>query len=331
MFLTEANVLHYLLGKRFACPEDIVDGRFTVRSMSRRNRNFRVTAGAREYLVKQVKTWDADGRASLEREASVYWHARTNPALAPVTALAPHCHSWDPSNTILILEYLPGHSELYDLPDKFSPRLAHLAGEAMSAFHRAMRLPEHQSFFPTEMPPQLSLHETSEEDMTGSSAGQRELVRAVRKYREFAPALDHLRGEWQADTVIQGDWKLDNCLVPPERDRLRMVDWEFACWGDAAWDLATLLQSYWNFWVLWPSEYRIEEIQPALRSALSGYAQPDIAERAIRFAGARMLQTAFERLEKLEKMTPDAVRLLQGSLNILTRPDWAARQLLGSA
>ena len=331
MFLTEANVLHYLMEKRFAAGEDVVDGSFIVRGLSRRNRNFRVTAGSREYLVKQVKKWDSEGRSSLEREAAVYWQAKTNPALAPVARLAPQCHAWDPSNAILILEYLPAHMELYDLPDRFSPRLAHLAGEAMGAFHRAMRLPQHESLFPIEMPPQLSLHEASEDDMTDSSAGQRELVRAVRKYREFAPALDHLRAEWRTDTMIQGDWKLDNCLIPAERDHVRMVDWEFACWGDAAWDLATLLQSYWNFWVLWPSEYSIEEIQPAIRSALSGYGDPDIAKRAIHFTGARMLQTAFERLEKLDTMTPDAVRLMQGSLNILTRPDWAAQQLLGTA
>ena len=71
MFLTEANVLHYLLSKRFAAAEDVVSGNFLVRGLSRRNHNFRVTSGAREYLVKQVRKWDAEGRASLEREAAV--------------------------------------------------------------------------------------------------------------------------------------------------------------------------------------------------------------------------------------------------------------------
>jgi hypothetical protein len=41
-----------------------------------------------------------------------------------------------------------------------------------------------------------------------------------------------------------------------------------------------------------------------------------------------MLQTAFERLEKSERMTADAVRLLQAGLKILTRPRWATEQLL---
>jgi len=49
----------------------------------------------------------------------------------------------------------------------------------------------------------------------------------------------------------------------------------------------------------------------------------ELAARAVRFAGARMLQAAFDILDKAEQMTGHAVRLMQGSLNVLTRPDWA--------
>lgn len=330
MFLTRASLFHYLLHKNFADPEHVVSGAFTVHTLSRRNHNFRVRSGTREYLVKQVRKWDADGRASLEREASVYWQARSSPNLAPFAELAPQSYAWDPANSILILEYLPWHTELYDLADRFSPELARLAGLAMRKFHRAMQLDEYRSLFPSEIPQALSMHHAPEEDLAEESPGRREFVRAVRNNPEFGAALDQLRDEWQAVTVIQGDWKLDNCLIPAERDRIRIIDWEFAAWGDPLWDFATLLQSYWNFWVCAPSRYRLEEIRPALRAVFQGYAEAGMAEKAVRFAGARMLQTAFERLEKAEQMTAEAVRLLQGSLNILTRPQWASEQLLGT-
>lgn len=329
MFLTPANLYYYLLHKKFADAEDVVSGQFTVRSLSRRNHNFRINAGSREYLVKQVRKWDAGGRASLEREASVYWQSRTNPNLAPFAELAPRSYAWDPPNSVLILEYLPEHTELYDLADRFSPDLALLAGRAMAKFHRAMESEEYRTLFPAELPQALSMHSAQEEDLAEESAGRRELIRTVRKYPDFARALDQLIEQWQPSTVIQGDWKLDNCLIPAERDRIRIVDWEFAAWGDPLWDIATLLQSYWNFWVCSPQQYSLEEIQPALRAVLEGYQQKDASEKAIRFAAARMLQTAFERLEKAERMTAEAVRLLQASLNILTRPQWAVSQLLG--
>jgi len=331
MFLTEAGVVHYLVEQRFADIADVVCGDFRVHDVSRRNLNFRVAAGKHQYLVKQVGKWDADGRSSIEREATVYWQAKTNPGLAPVAALAPECHAWDPTNAILILEYLSAHTDLFDLADRFDPAVARLAGEAMGRFHRAMRDEKHREQFPAEIPWYVSMHEVDPEHLKEESAGRRELLASVRKYSEFRTGLERARAEWHAETVIQGDWKLGNCLIPAARDRLRLVDWEFGSWGDPVWDLGTFLQSYWNFWVLSPSQYRIEDIRPALRAVLEGYAQPDVSRKAIRFAGVRMLQTAWECLHEADHITADAVRLMQASLNILTRPEWAAEQLLGSS
>jgi len=333
MFLTEANVLHYLVEKQFADLETAVAGGFAVRSLTRRNLNFHVTCGAREYLVKQAKQWDLDARTSVEREAAFY---RPPEAGKPLAHLAPQCYAYDPPNSTLVLEFLSGHMELYDAPDRFAPELGRLCGEVMGAFHREMESAGLASSFPGTIPWFLSFHETAEEDLGETSAGQRELVRVVKRYAGFARALDQLRAEWRDDTLTHGDWKLENCLISPDRDHLRVVDWEFVSWGDSIWDVSALLQSYWNLWVRWPWEFPIEAIQPALRAFLNTYAQSrgwepvEFAARAVRFAGARMLQTAFETLDKVEEMTGEAVRLMQGSLNVFTRPDWAAEQLIGT-
>jgi serine/threonine protein kinase len=337
MFLTEANVLHYLVERQFADVETAVAGEFSVRALTRRNVNFHVTCGAREYLVKQAKRWDLEARTSVEREAAFYRQEEAGRRLAH---LAPQCYSYDPPNSALIMEFLSGHIELYDVADRFAPELGRLCGERMGAFHREMTsgnlAGNLASVFPGAIPWHLSMHELGEDDLDEPSAGQRELMRVVKKHAEFGRGLDRLRAEWRADTLIHGDWKLDNCLVSPHRDSMRVVDWEFVSWGDSIWDVSALLQSYWNFWVRRPLEYPIESIQPALRAFLRAYAQArdwdagELAGRAIRFAGARMLQTAFENLDKVEETTGEAVRLMQGSLNVFTRPEWAAEQLIGT-
>jgi hypothetical protein len=84
MFLMEANVLHYLLERRFADLESVVDGAFQVRNLSRRNRNFQVICGAREYFIKQPRKWDAPSRRSLEQEASIYWQTKTDASFHPL-------------------------------------------------------------------------------------------------------------------------------------------------------------------------------------------------------------------------------------------------------
>ena len=330
MFLTTANVLHYLVERQFADLVTAVSGAFSVRSLTRRNSNFHVICGTREYLVKQAKDWDSESRMSVEREAAFYRQQETAKLTAP---LVPRCHAYDPPNSILILEFLSGHTDLFNAPDRFAPELARLCGEAMGAFHREMDSGGLAAEFPGSIPWVLSLHQKAKE-MAEPSAGQREFLRAVKRYAEFARELDRLCAEWRPDTLTHGDWKLDNCLISPDRERLRMVDWEFVFWGDSVWDVSSLLQSYWNYWVRWPSQYSIESIQPALRAFLHAYAQSrggdpgQFAERAIRFAGARMLQTAFDTLDKAERMNAGTIRLLQAALHIVTRPDWAAEQLM---
>jgi hypothetical protein len=86
------------------------------------------------------------------------------------------------------------------------------------------------------------------------------------------------------------------------------------------------------------ARFPIERMQPAIRSfwstyrecrGLSGQASTDLLRRAVRFAGARNIQTAFETLQFLPQAHGGTVLLLQLSMNVLTNPDQAARELLG--
>jgi hypothetical protein len=100
-----------------------------------------------------------------------------------------------------------------------------------------------------------------------------------------------------------------------------------AGWGDPLWDAATFVQSLWNRWARDPEECTLEEIRPGLGAFLDAYGAP--ISQVIAFAGARMLQSAWEALQPSAQMEGDAVRLAQASLNILTRLEWAREQLLG--
>jgi hypothetical protein len=336
MFLTEANVLHYLLERRFADLESVAGGDYRVRNLTRRNRNFHVTCGAREYLVKQPKKWNRKSRRSLEREAAVYWQTKIDPGFQPIKALAPESYGYDPAQSILILEYLTEQSNLHRRRDRFAPHVARLAGAAMGAFHRDMRTVSRPAVLPTFKPWCLSAHDAGPDELEDQTEGQRELLRVVQKHSDFGRALGSLREEWREETAIHGDWKLENCLVSPAGERIHAIDWEFANWGDPFWDIGTMLQSWWNLWVCRSSACRIEEVQPALKAFLEGYASEDrrdpveMTARALRFAAARMLQTAYEWLDDADKMNAAAVRLSQASLNIFTRPEWALEQLFGA-
>jgi Ser/Thr protein kinase RdoA (MazF antagonist) len=329
MFLTEANVLHYLAGRGFTSFQPVVDGTFAVRNLSRRNRNFRVSCGGHEYLVKQARKWDVAGRSTLEREANFCRQARTDPRFAPLRRLTPESYSYDPANSIIIFEFLPDESPLSVAPNRLAPEVGLLVGAAMARFHGDMGRPEFAELYSQSPPAFLQIHRWDAERLT-EQPGQRELVRLVKRYEGFAAALEAMEAEWHPQTLIHGDWRLDNCLVGARADRIHVVDWELAGWGDPMWDVATVLQSYWNRWLSDPEEHPIAAIRPVLRAFLEGYgATAELRARAIGLAAACMLQTAWEWLEKAHRMSGQAVRLAQASLNILTRPDWAAAELLG--
>jgi len=171
------------------------------------------------------------------------------------------------------------------------------------------------------------MHRWDVERLPDRSVGQRELVQLVQRHSGFAGALDELHAAWNPSALIHGDWKMENCLISEDGVGLHVVDWELAAWGDPLWDAGTLVQSWWNCWVRDPGRCGIDEIRPALRVFLDEYGAPPA--NVIAYAGARMLQTAWEALQKSKRMESEGVRLAQASLHILTRPDWAREQLLG--
>lgn len=327
MFLTEANVLDYMTGRGFAGPEFVVRGEWSVRNLSRRNSNFRVSRGGHEFLVKQAGTWDLPGRASVEREADLCRRAATDARFQPLRPLVPDVYSYDPVNSILIFEFLPDEASLADEPGRLNADVARLAGETMAVYHRQMQAAELAEVFPGNLPGYFSMHRWRPERLTARSGGQRELVRLVKRHAGFAPALEALAAEWRPSALIHGDWKLENCLISSDGARMHVVDWELAAWGDPRWDVATILQSWWNRWVRDPVEYPLESVRPELRALLGAF-DGDIAV-TLRFAAVRMLQSAWESLQDIAEIHGEAVRMAQVSLNILSSPEWAWEALLG--
>jgi Ser/Thr protein kinase RdoA (MazF antagonist) len=325
VFLTAANVLRYLVGRGYARPESVTSGTYAVDDLSRRNRNFRVSTGIREFLVKQAREWNRAGRSTIEREAALCRRAHTDPDFSVLRRLIPATHSYDPAGSVLIFDFLPESIPLADSSLRFAPDRIGAIGRAMAEFHGQMTPPDLAQEFPGDLPGVLWIQNWDPEARSDRTGGQRELLRLIRRYEEFGDALQGLRSRWKPSALIHNDWKIENCLI--DDAGFHVIDWELAAWGDPMWDAATFLQSLWNLWVRNPERYTLEEVRPALWAFLESYSAP--VEPILLFAGARMLQSAWESLYKAQSIQAPAVRLAQASLHILTRPDWAREQLLG--
>ena len=145
--------------------------------------------------------------------------------------------------------------------------------------------------------------------------------------------------------------KFDNvvvCEAQTGEQTMHVVDWELADVGDSAWDVASILQAYLTWWIATlqrvPAEgtdaaqYPLETIQPAMHAFWAAYVSsrgiaPREAdaelERAVSYAGARMLQTVYESMAWAPSLTQHAVWQVQACINILQQPAAAATDLLG--
>ncbi|HWW62308.1 MAG TPA: phosphotransferase [Thermoanaerobaculia bacterium] len=346
------EVVHYLLGRGLLDAADVVSGDLMVIELIRRHHNFAVMRGKSPGLfVKKIQDQPMAAQ-TLQKEAAFYALLDSDPALAPIRALLPKFHAYDPDRHMLVVEMVAGAEDVNALHRQrgaFPVDVAARIGEAIALYHdvarRELAGKATVAILNRQIPWILSWH-LYRGTVQGLSAANGQLMQILQSYPEFALWLDHLRNTWRYETLIHGDMKFDNCLVT--RDTIHVVDWEIADFGEAAWDVGSIFQAYlmWWFSSLPPGSdvtedkaaYPLDTIQPAIRAFWNAYAsairlegaQADaVLERSTACAGARLLQTVYESLNYSPAMTPAAIHEVQAAVNILRQPRAAATDLLG--
>lgn len=365
MFLTSKNIVYYLLERGLITFQSVVDGGFMVVEASRRNRNFKVIRKHNpSYFVKQVKSWEPQAITSLQREANCYWLAQSDPDFAPLAFLLSQYYFFDQSRYILIIEMLPEAESLHEHHarlGKFPVKIANQLGKILGGYHqqagKKLQNNQQSAIFPKMAPWILSAHQQNSQLFNLQSAGGSQILSIIQDYPELHQELDKIRNRWQFNSLIHGDMKWDNFIVYPEEGKedklnLKLVDWELADIGDSDWDVGGILQSYISFWIMSiqiaqetpPAQfvdlahYPLEDMQPAIQAFWNSYTDvmevkkmdaEQLLERCVKYGAARMIQTAYEYMYLSPQISPNAVCLLQASLNILKAPKEAIHHLLG--
>jgi Ser/Thr protein kinase RdoA (MazF antagonist) len=345
--LEQTQVVAYLLRRGLLAPEAVVGGELVVREQSSRNSNFAVEASeGPSYLVKQGRS--ADGMATVAREAAVY--EELDRRGEDLCSHLPGFVGFDPEEGVLVLELLRDAEDLRTRQlrlGSFPAALGRALGQALGTLHREMR-----ATYPEAPPPWiLSIHRPDTGVFRDVSAANLELIKIVQNADGLGEVLDELRDGWRVETLIHQDAKWDNFLVTPE-DRLYLVDWELAVAGDPQWDLGSALSQYLSLWLYsipvtggepparFPAlaGHPLDEMKGALRATCEAYAgvaegpaplSGELLRRAVAYAGARLLQTAFEASQFEQRLDSAAILHLQLSANLMQRPEGGADQLLG--
>ncbi len=358
MHLNVANLSHFLICRGLLDPETVVFGDLCIVDSSRRNSNFKVIRATGPGLfVKQMRGLQSDAMLTLRREAACYELAWGHPALS---GLMPRLVKYDAVRHVLVVELLPEAESLADYHVRkkaFPVDIGRMLGEALGACHaRSSTFPENKALeglLAHRVPVILTLGRGGHA-MLGKFGRIGPSASAVlQQHKDLEALLDALGAEWRLDSLIHGDMRWDNLLVfpTPSGFDFRIVDWEMADFGDAAWDVGTVLQGFLSAWILSmpiashlpPEAYvgaaaePLEPMQPEVRAFWSAYAasrgipankRAAELQRCMRFAAARLAWSAVERCMLEPQLDVFSTAHLQVSQNILRDPEGAVRKLL---
>jgi hypothetical protein len=342
----------------------LVDGDVMVVSDKSRHLIHAVlTQKSGSYLIKQGQHWQPDVAQTLAKEALIYEYvSRRKRQLGATAELLPAYFDFDSAKQILILEFVEGAENLKAFHERirtFPIQIGRLLGKALGNIHKRMASDTEQfrELGLLGNPPWIfSLHKQVSTPY-GISGANAQLLSILGNYSNLSGALDNMRSAWTGKTLIHSDMKWENCLVYPRSAaapdlKLKVIDWEMADLGDPLWDVGSIFQSYITAWVLsvQPDAHAIEQdskvsailpleqMQPALRefwncyakiTSLSGKDAKEGLSRAVCYAGARIVQTAFEHNVSASTLHPNLVLALQAAMNMLEKPIAAADALLG--
>ncbi len=349
--LTLAGSVPFLLRLGLIGPDSITGSELTIEDASSRNLNRKVSRRrGRNYLLKQAVK-DASDVAIL-REALVYRFLSKAPQ---IVGYLPRFYGYDTADQVLVLEHIRG---VRDLAQRMAngrwpfTAVARRIGACLAALHtlNARSLPGELGYL-TEPPWVLAIHRPPVQTLREVSGANLELIREIQATRALCDLLDALRSEWKCTALIHMDLRSSNWLVsdPGAPPCIKLVDWETACLGDPCWDVGSMLAEYVIWWALQvpiagepqrdeTSGVALERTHRAIAAFWLSYARLsrlELSKRngflllSLRYAAARLIQSAYERLRQSWKLDGFAVRLLQLSLNILQQPEAAARHLSG--
>jgi hypothetical protein len=155
---------------------------------------------------------------------------------------------------------------------------------------------------------------------------------------QVAQAIARAGAEWRPATIAHGDFSFEAIYIASESDhRIHLGRWHEVRAGDAAWDVAGIIESYYA-WSIDPSTIKavdgpvtnvggveLRSLVVAFWTAYAGAAALPPAEaralllRAFAYAGVRML-ARIERVMNKPESAPSLTRMMQAAMAMLTTP-----------
>jgi Phosphotransferase enzyme family len=371
LLLSSHNVIQYLQESGLCSTEDGADADSEL-PHSYNNRNFLVTlAGKNQLLVKQKSYLESDGIIhDFFNEWLLYQLLNNFPVLGNIPAIASSLVHFDEANSILVHSYLSEYEELgylYQKNSYFPTAIATAIGSSLAALHRVTYNQREYRNFMSSAPGggiRYQLHNPAQgigiitpEIFAKVPKTALEFYSRNQRYENLEAAIADLAYEWNPNCLTHNDLQLENILIHSRWQQLdnpvvRFIDWEACTWGDAAFDLGTLIASYLRVWLnslVVDSTLGLEEslnlamipvscLQPSILALTRGYvdAFPQILEyhqdfvsRVVQFAGLALINHLEARIKYQKHFEISGISMLEVARNLIIMPQQSALTVFG--
>lgn len=362
MYLTSQSLAYWLIQRGLLDPSVITQGDFAVEELEFHNRGFRVYRPTTKPLyVKQLREFDRPNVLCLQREATFGRAVARTDSVHWLKSRMPTFLDYDARHHAVTVELLAETENLHEtmervvtIPESVSRGLGQLI--ASFTFKECDDL---LAAIPNDLcagkPPWiLSFHVDQGSGLL--SPANEQFLKMIQADEILKSNLDDLRSNWQATSLMHGDLKWNNVLTrdTDSEPNWYVIDWEMVDRGDPRWDLGTMIQCWWYFWILStpPDELTsldemlsrrrsaFDETRLSLNALWDGY-QAAIGMSASEshklrnivacFAAARMLQTVYELLNSQESIGLSAQVMIEMSRRILENSESMAEFMPGVA
>ncbi len=357
MRLTIKNISAFLMEKGLLKPKSVVDGDFMVTQTQNRNAIFKIhIKNNKSLFVKQLVSFDPQNTYFLQKDATCLWLIKNEKAFSEVAQYVPEYYGYDPEKQVLIVEYLPeakNVEELYQADRKLSPKLLDQLAKVLSAYH--FKLEEQTmtnravQFFMRQLPWTFQFAHAPTANTTPLNTGN-PVVTYMQNNPEYLRLMKENIKDYEFTSLIHGDIKNVNFILQDQQDEqtLKIIDWELSDIGDPLWDAAGIVQSLFASQVMLSSpvapytapnnmsEAQMVQSMGEIKifwEAYAHYQKMDAAtsfkalHKTLRFAGMRMVQTAFEHNSTAPQLQPNAIKILQISYSLLAHVDQIISQI----
>ncbi|HIK07672.1 MAG TPA: aminoglycoside phosphotransferase family protein [Trichormus sp. M33_DOE_039] len=371
--LSSQNVLEYLNSLNLCTTDEQSLSKIELKPA--KNFNLLVTfPESRKLLVKQERH-NPEGKTAGEfwREWHIHEFLRTFPELNDIRANLSEAVYFHSENSIIIFNYLDNYQDVMDFYVKenlnsFPLKIARAVGNTLASIHGiSVNNGEYREFLQTR--DDYSFNTSSSNFNRGLDRLTPEIFGKVpadglrffalyQRYDSLGQAIAELINAFTPCCLTHNDLKLNNILLSldwetaPDKQIIRLIDWERGNWGDPANDLGTVIASYLQIWLysmVTGKSIAIDEslrlaatplyvLQPSLRELVNAYLtqfpeileyRPDFLQRVMQFCGLSLITAIQARLQYEKSFGNVGICMLQVAKSLLCRPEASIPTIFG--